>query len=72
MTFFLKLLSDGTNISCGRFMALMSLLLGALIAIITVYLNRDLGAASPVIGIFVGSAFGGHVVGKYMERNDGK
>jgi len=71
MTFFLKILSDGEAPSCGRLMAVTSLLMGAGIAFITVYLNRDLSAASPIVGIFVASAFGGHVAGKYMER-DGK
>ncbi len=71
MGFFLKLLSDDTEVSCGRLMSLVSLSMGAGVAFITVYLNRDMTAASPIVGIFVGSAFGGHVAGKYMER-DGK
>jgi hypothetical protein len=71
MKLLLKFLSDDSAPSCGRLMALMSLLMGAGVAFATVYLNRDMAGASPIVGIFVASAFGGHVAGKYMER-DGK
>lgn len=49
----------------------MSLFIGGSIAYVSLFENRDLAAASPVIGIFVGAAFGGKVWQKFAEK-DGK
>lgn len=68
MNFFKKLISEDTGVSSLRFMSITSLFVGSSIAYITLFLGKDLANASPVIGIFIGAAFGGKVWHKYAEK----
>lgn len=68
MKFIEKLLSENTDVSCMRFMSLFSLFAGSLISIIAVFQRVDLGSATPLVGVFVGAAFGGKVSQKYFEK----
>lgn len=70
MNFLFKLFSEKNEVSCMRVMSMLSLLVGSAVAFYSQYKNCDLGAATPVISIFVGAAFGGKVWQKYAENKD--
>jgi len=68
MRWFIKeLLSENGLISTTRLMSILSILIGAVIALYGVYMGKDLGGIAQVCAVFVGSAFTGKVVQKYME-----
>lgn len=67
MKFFKLLLSEDTGLSCLRFMSLVSLLLGSLIAVLSLILKSNLDGITPLVAVFVGSAFGGKIGQKYFE-----
>ena len=71
MTFIKKLLSESNEVSCMRLMSLFSLLIGAGIAVYCVHAARNLSEATPLVSVFVGSAFGGKTVQKFMETKNG-
>lgn len=70
MNFIEKLLSEGSDVSCMRLMSILSLLIGAILTFYIVRINYNLSEATPVIGIFVGSAFGGKIWQKTIENKD--
>lgn len=61
------LLSEKEGVSSMRIMAFMSLILGGGIAIFGVVTNKDLSDLSILVGVFVGSAFGGKAAQKFAE-----
>lgn len=67
MSFFQKLLSESGDVSCMRLMSLLSLLVGAALALYCLHKGTDIAGATPVISVFVGAAFGGKVWQKYAE-----
>lgn len=65
---FLKgLFSDNGEVSMMRVMSLIALLIGGALALIGLYLNKDLNQLSMLAGTFVGFAFGGKVGQKFAE-----
>ena len=61
------LISEKEGVSAMRIMAFTSLLIGGGIAIFGVITNKDLTGLSVLVGVFVGSAFGGKAVQKFAE-----
>jgi hypothetical protein len=66
--FIISMLKEGDQISCGRVLSLLSLIIGAVIAILGLYLDKDLNALSVLVGVFVGSGMLGKVGQKFAER----
>jgi hypothetical protein len=64
---FSELFSENSTVSCMRVMSVSSLAIGGLIALVAVCMNKDLAGASPLVGVFVGAAFGGKVAQKFAE-----
>lgn len=67
MNFFEKLFSEKSDISCMRFMSVLSLVVGSAIAFISLAKGNNLSNDSSTIAIFVGAAFGGKVGQKFAE-----
>lgn len=65
-----KLFSSGSDVSCMRVMACVSLLAGILVAFVGLYKGSDLLGLSTLTGVFVGSAFGGKIMQKIQELKD--
>ena len=63
--FLLDLLDERTHLSSMRFMAIISLLIGGIIAGIGMYKCTDLSGTTMLVGVFVGAAF----TGKVMQKN---
>jgi len=72
MKFFEKLLSESSEVSCMRLMAIISLIVGAGIAIYCVLAYKDLPQVTPLVSIFVGAAFSGKTIQKFMETKNGQ
>lgn len=68
MKWLMDFLSDGTNLSMMRLMSLTSLVMGCGIAIYGISHGKDLGGIAQICSVFVGSAFAGKSIQKYMER----
>ncbi len=64
-----KLLSEHSEISCMRLMALISLAVGSVLAFYSIYSGCGISEATPVIGLFIGGAFGGKATQKYIEMS---
>lgn len=62
--FLFALFNENSEISAMRVMAVMSLLIGAILA--------SKGADSTIVAIFVGAAFGGKVAQKFAEIKEDK
>ena len=68
-----QLLSESGSISCMRVMSLLSLCVGAFIAIYAEIAEiNQLNSALPVVSVFVGAAFGGKAWQKYSEVSNKK
>ena len=68
MSFILALLSEDSKISTLRLMSLLSLFVGAGIAIYGISNSKDLTGVAEVCSVFVVSAFGGKIGQKWMEK----
>ena len=64
---FRELFSENSSISSMRVMSMISLLIGGGIAVYGVYMAKDLSGLAALVGIFVGSAFGGKLIQKNFE-----
>lgn len=69
MKFLTALFGENSEVSCMRVMSFLSLLTGASVTFYSIYRGIDLASATPVIGVFVGGAFGGKVAQKFVEGN---
>lgn len=65
--FVTELLSESGAISTTRVMSLLSLGIGAIIAIGGLLMDKDPSGVAQICGIFVGSSFAAKVTQKYME-----
>lgn len=65
-----KLLSEESGVSAMRLMAFVSLFLGGGIAIAGLIMKVNLTELSILVGVFVGSAFGGKAVQKFAEKSE--
>lgn len=70
--FFTDLLSRNGAMSMLRFMSILSLIIGAGIAIYAIGVKSDLPYVPEIVAIFVGSAFGGKISQKYIESKHEK
>ena len=69
-SFLKKLLSESSEISTVRLMAIYSLIIGSIIAIYGVYQGKDLSGLAQVCGVFVGAAFAAKITQKFVENKD--
>lgn len=63
-----KLLSEESGVSAMRIMAFISLGLGGVIAVAGLIMKVNLTELSILVGVFVGSAFGGKAIQKFAEK----
>jgi hypothetical protein len=64
-----KLFSENSTVSSMRFMGFIALLLGGVIAIGGLIMRVNLTELSILVGVFVGSAFGGKAAQKFAEHS---
>jgi hypothetical protein len=64
---FSKLFSDNGDISMMRVMAFLALIFGASVAILGMFLGKDLNQLATLSGVFVGAGFGGKMIQKFAE-----
>lgn len=67
MEFLRRMFSGDSSVSCMRVMSMLSLLLGAGVAYLQIFNACKLSDSATIVGIFVGSAFGGKVAQKFAE-----
>lgn len=63
-----EILSESGDISCMRFLSILSLICGMSIAIYGIAKDKDLYAVSMLVSIFVGAAFTGKVAQSHVEK----
>jgi hypothetical protein len=63
------LFSEASGVSSMRIMGFISLILGGGIAIAGLVMKANLTELSILVGVFVGSAFGGKAVQKFAEHS---
>jgi uncharacterized membrane protein YiaA len=66
--FLSKMISESNDVSAMRIMSAFSLLVGSAIAIVGLYMQKDLNQLSTLCMVFVGAAFGGKVAQKFGEN----
>jgi len=64
------LLSESSEVSTVRVMAIWSILAGTAIAVWGVYRGNDLSGLAQVVAVFVTSAFAAKTISKYAEKKD--
>ena len=62
-----KMFSGSSDVSAMRVMAMLSLLVGATLAFMGLYMGKDLNALATLCAIFVGSGFAGKATQKFAE-----
>lgn len=67
LKFFKYVFSERGDVSCMRFMAFISLTVGSILALYSLYRGCDLNSTTPLVSVFVGAAFGGKVLQKHTE-----
>lgn len=70
MQFLRDLLKNDSAMSMMRFMSLLSLIFGAGITVYALAKRPDLNGIAELVAIFVGSAFGGKTIQKYIEKSN--
>jgi hypothetical protein len=70
MQFFRDLIRNDSNLSMMRFMSILGLLFGAAITIYAMIYRSNLDGVAPLVAVFVGSAYGGKTVQKYIETKN--
>lgn len=65
-----ELLSSDSPVSSMRLMSFIALICGCVIALLGLYLGRDLMGLAALCGVFVTGAFGGKAFQKMTERDD--
>lgn len=66
-----KVLSEESGVSAMRIMAFISLVIGGGIAVAGLIMKVNLTELSILVGVFVGSAFGGKAIQKFAENKGG-
>lgn len=69
---YISLFSENSEISIMRVMSIMSLVFAATISIVGLYQDKNLTDLAILVGVFVGSAFGGKAVQKFAEVKETK
>ena len=66
-SYLLKLFSENSEVSMMRVMSLLSLTVGSILAFVGLNKKNDPTSLAVLVGVFVGSAFGGKVMQKAQE-----
>jgi hypothetical protein len=69
MEFLKKLFAESSEVSCMRFMSVLSLIFGFFVSGIGIFQGKDLSQLAVLSGVFVGAAFGGKVAQKFGEKS---
>lgn len=70
LKWFRDLFSETSDVSMGRFMSLLSVLSAVLIALVSVFADRDLNAATMLCSAFLAAGFTGKVMQRSIESKE--
>lgn len=71
MKLLLGLLSDTGDISMMRFLSLLNIVAAIVIALYSVFNNKNLSEATVLCSVFLGAGIGGKVIQKVSETKNG-
>jgi len=72
MEYLKSILAVDGDMSCMRLLSLISLISGVAVAFWGIYLGKDLMSLSVLVGVFVGSSFGGKALQAKFENGSSK
>lgn len=70
MQYISKVLSNSEDASSMRVMSFYSVIIGSIVGITGLIMNKDLTDLSILVGVFVGAGFTGKVIQKKIEKKD--